>query len=106
MASLNFETIKGDTFYSVPFQINVNDTAQDLTGSNIRMQLRKECGGVIAFSPSITITNASAGEFRINEQIINCNSGNYMYDIEIAFANGVVKTWISGMFNVKCDITR
>ena len=76
------------------------------------MQLRKECGGKIYLSltsvasAGLTITNASQGRFKINNQIINIDSGVYLYDIEITFSNGEVKTWVSGEFNVKCDITR
>ena len=109
---LNFTHIKGDTFEEVPFQINYNDVALSLTGATIKMQLRKECGGKIYLSltsdgnAGLTITNASQGRFKINNQIINIDSGVYLYDIEITFSNGEVKTWISGEFNVKCDITR
>ena len=110
--NLNFETLKGDTFYEVPFQVNLNGSPLNLSGCIIKMQLRKECGGVIALSltsvanAGITITNASNGAFKINEQIIDCASGNYQYDIQVTFADNSVKTWIKGMFNVKCDITR
>jgi len=110
--SLNFQHIKGDTFEAVNFQINENGDALDLTDCVIKMQLRKECGGVIALSltsvanAGITITDAVAGEFKINNQIININSANYLYDIEITFPNDEVKTWISGQFSVICDITR
>jgi hypothetical protein len=110
--SLNFQHIKGDTFEAVNFQINENGDALDLAQAVIKMQLRKECGGVIALSltsvdnDGLTIVNTSSGEFKINEQIININSGNYLYDIEITFRTGVKKTWISGQFNVTCDITR
>lgn len=112
MSGLNFQHYKGDTFEAVNFQINENSSALDLTNCVIKMQLRKECGGVIALSltsvanAGITITNASAGQFKINKQIINCDAGNYAYDIQITFPDGVVKSWITGNFNVECDITR
>ena len=110
--SLNFQTIKGDTFEAVNFQININGSAYDLTDCIIKMQLRKECGSAIALSltsvddSGITIYDATNGNFRINEQIIDCASGVYNYDIEITFADGSKKTYISGVFNVTCDITR
>ena len=43
---------------------------------------------------------------RINKQIINIPEFNYLYDIEITFADGTVKTWVEGNFVIKCDITR
>ena len=91
--SLNFQNIKGDTFDQVNFEVKVNNVAVDLTGAVIRMQLRKEYGGVVGLSltsvgsAGITITNASSGLFKINEQIIDAPAYNYIYDIEIHFAS-------------------
>jgi hypothetical protein len=110
--SYNFTHIKGDTFDEMPFAIVKNSVALNLTGATIRMQLRSECGGLIALSltsvasAGITITNAVGGLFKINKQIINIASGNYAYDLEILFSDGTVKTWLSGEFLIECDITR
>jgi hypothetical protein len=110
--SYNFTHIKGDTFDEMPFAILKNAVAVNLTGAIIRMQLRSECGGLIALSltsvasAGITITNAVGGLFKINKQIINIASGNYAYDLEILFSDGTVKTWLSGEFLIECDITR
>jgi hypothetical protein len=110
--SYNFTHIKGDTFDEMPFAIVKNSVALNLTGATIRMQLRRECGGLIALSltsvasAGITITNAVGGLFKINKQIINIASGNYAYDLEILFSDGTVKTWLSGEFLIECDITR
>jgi hypothetical protein len=110
--SLNFSHIQGDTFEAVNFEVIKNGDALDLTGAVIRMQLRKECGGIpiLSFtsvaSAGLTITNAASGLFKINRQIINIAEFNYLYDIEITFSDLTVKTWISGNFLVQCDITR
>jgi hypothetical protein len=110
--SYNFTHIKGDTFEEVPFAIVKNNVVLSLTGAVIRMQLRAECGGLIDFnltsvaSAGITITNAAGGLFKINKQIINIASGMYEYDLQITFADGSVKTWLSGNFLIECDITR
>lgn len=110
--SLNFTHKRGDTFNEVPFEMLLNGVAIDLTDALIRMQLRKECGGIPVLSLTsvsdngITITDAVNGKFKINEQIIDINPFLYQYDIEIKFLDGVVKTWVSGTFNIICDITR
>ena len=110
--SLNFTHIKGDTFEAVNFAVVKNAVALNLTGATIKMQLKKECGGIpiLSFttvaSAGLTLTNAVGGLFKINKQIINIAEFNYVYDIEITFGNGDVKTWIDGDFIVKCDITR
>jgi hypothetical protein len=106
MKTLNLTTKRGDTFYSVPFQITINNTALDLTGSVIKMQLRKDAGTPIIYTPSLTITNATNGEFKIDEQIIDVCAGVYKYDIEITLANSEVHSWISGIFEITNDITR
>ena len=110
--SLNFQHKQGDTFKEVPFEILINSVALNLTGAVIKMQLRKECGGVIALnltsvaSAGLTITNAVNGLFKINKQIINIPEYNYLYDIQITLADGTVDTWVSGNFLINCDITR
>ena len=110
--SLNFSHIQGDTFEEVNFAVVKNSVALNLTGAVIKMQLKKECGGVpiLSFtsvaSAGLTITNAVGGLFKINKQIINIPEFNYLYDIEITFSDGTVKTWVEGNFVVKCDITR
>jgi len=110
--SLNFSHIQGDTFEAVNFAVVKNAVVLNLTGAVIKMQLKKECGGVAILSfttvasAGLTITNAAGGLFKINKQIINIPEYNYLYDIEITFADGSVKTWVEGNFVVKCDITR
>ena len=109
--ALNFTHTKGDTFNEVAFEVKKNGTAINLTGATIRMQLRKEYGGVVGLSltsvanAGITITDAVNGLFRINQQIINIPAFNYIYDIEFDF-DGIVKTYISGNFLILNDVTR
>jgi len=110
--ALDFTHIKGDTFDIVNFQMKVNNVALDLTGCILRMQIRKEYGGVIiksfttVASAGLTIQDAVNGLFKINKQIIDIPAFNYIYDIELDKADGTVKTYISGVFNVTNDVTR
>jgi hypothetical protein len=110
--ALDFTHIKGDSFEAVNFALLVNTVALNLTGCTLRMQLRKEYGGIVYLSltsvasAGITITNATTGLFRINKQIINIDANNYIYDIELIKADGTVKTYISGNFYVTNDVTR
>ena len=111
--SLQFTHIKGDTFDEVAFQLNINDAAVNLTGATIRMQLRKNYSDTAAAlsltsvaSAGITITNASAGQFKINTQIIDIPVYNYVYDIQITLSSGVVKTYVQGGFNITNEVTR
>jgi hypothetical protein len=109
---LNFQSIKGDTFNEVTFELLINEEPYSLVDAVIRMQLRKEYGGIPALSltsvdnAGLTITNAINGLFKINKQIINICPYNYLYDIEIEFGDGSIKTYISGNFLIKSDVTR
>lgn len=112
--SLQFKHKKGDTFDQVGFQVKINDVVVNLTGATIKMQLRKTYDDTVAAlsltsvgSAGITITNAANGEFKINTQIIDIEVYNYVYDIQITFADGTVKSsWISGGFNITNEVTR
>jgi len=109
---LNFQNIKGDTFEEVTFELLLNDAPYSLEDAIIRMQLRKEYGGIPVLSltsvanAGLTITDDVNGLFKINEQIIDICAYNYLYDIEIEFGDGTVKTYISGNFLIKNDVTR
>lgn len=106
MKTVNFTHKRGDTFYQTPINIKVNNVDLDLTDAVILMQLRKEPGGVIAFTPDLTITDAEGGDFQIDEQIINIPACRYQYDIQITLADDTVITWISGLFIINDDISR
>ena len=113
MSGLNFTHIKGDTFNQVAFELKIDTVAVNLTGAVIKMQLRKNANDVTpalsltsAGSAGITITAATLGQFKINEQIIDIPVDTYQYDIQITFASGVVKTYIAGSFNITPEITR
>jgi hypothetical protein len=111
--SLKFNHIKGDTFDEVAFQLKINNVAVSLTGATIRMQLRKcftDTFAALSFttvsSAGLTITNAAEGRFKINTQIIDIEVYNYLYDIQITLASGVVKTYVQGSFNILNEVTR
>ena len=111
--SLQFTHIKGDTFDEVAFQLKINDTAVNLTGAVIKMQLRKcytDTSAALSLtsvsSAGITITNAAEGRFKINTQIIDIEVYNYVYDIQITLSSGVIKTYVQGGFNITNEVTR
>jgi hypothetical protein len=105
-STLNFTTKRGDTFKQTDFQININTFPLDLTGGDVKIQLRKEPGGVVAYTPTLTIFDPTNGEFCIDEQIIDIQACNYRYDIQVTTEIGEVNTWVSGLFTITDDITR
>jgi hypothetical protein len=111
--SLQFSHIKGDTFDEVAFQLKINNTVVNLTGATIKMQLRKCYSDTTpalsltsVSSAGITITSPTTGEFKINTQIIDIEVYNYVYDIQITLASGVIKTYVQGGFNITNEVTR
>lgn len=111
--SLNFTHIKGDTFDAVNFEIKINSVIKDLTGAEIKMQLRKcytDTTAALSLSSvggsGITITSPTLGQFSINKQIIDIPAFDYLYDIQIKFANNDVKTYIAGNFTITPEVTR
>lgn len=110
--ALDFTHKKGDTFEEVNFQMLVNNNPLNLTGATLRMQLRKEYGGIVFLSltsvatAGLTITTPIDGLFKINKQIINLDAFNYIYDIELIKADGTIKTYINGNFSIINDVTR
>ena len=109
---MNFTHIKGDTFDEVAFSIKINNVAVNLTGATIKMQLKKNDNLLVPIlsltsvaSAGITITSPTNGLFKINSQIIDIEPFNYVYDIQLTLATGVVKTYVSGNFIISKDIT-
>ena len=112
-STLNFSHINGDTFDEVPIRIKIDGVNADFTDAIIRMQLRKKaCDLKAALSltsvanAGLTIIDAIEGLFKINQQIIDIDIYNYVYDIEIEFQDGTVKTYIRGNFNILSEVTR
>jgi len=105
-STLNFTTKRGDTFKQTDFQININTFPLDLTDGDVKIQLRKEPGGIVAYTPTITIFDPTNGEFCIDEQIIDIQACDYRYDIQVTLESGEVNTWVSGIFSITVDITR
>lgn len=101
---------KGDTFEALTFNYVVNGSPSDLTGAAILMDLRVTPQTAPALTLSvgsgITITDDTGGVFNIDKQIIDIAPAEYLYDIEITFASGDVKTWVSGNWTIFQDISR
>lgn len=112
------DTVASDTLPQVSFTLQSgpdedNLTPINLTGAIIRCQFRLNYDTPASFmlttvnSGGITITNASQGQFHIDEIFsLPLTAGIWLYDIEIEFANETVKTYIKGQINVLPEVTR
>ncbi len=102
--------VKGNTYRGTEFTIQVAGVAVNLTGCDIVMHLRLQPTHPTKYELSITsghisITDAAAGKFTLNEVKIDFPAGNYYYDCQITFPDESVKTFFGGRFPIIQNIT-
>lgn len=103
--------IRTTTFKEVLFNFKINGVNVDLTDYVIEMKVRKEYQGKIYLdftsvaNAGITITDAVNGNFKINTQIINVDSYNYIWDMKFTDGNGVSKIYFGGEFLIENNVT-
>lgn len=109
----NFEIEAGATFTRTITYKDSEDTAIDLTGADVRMQIRDSYGEgdplVSLSSPSSGITfTSNTGEFVITitaTQTDNLNVRQGVYDIEIEYQSGTVERVLEGRVKVSPQVT-
>lgn len=100
-----------DTFEGFDVTVKINTVALDLTGALIRMQMRIDSSAtpIKEFNSDvdggITITDAAAGKFTFDEQIIDVPAQQYFYDIQIELADDKVYTFLRGNWTIIQDYT-
>lgn len=98
---------RGDTFeLTCSLENGGNDV--DITGWTVAAQLRKTDDTLVQ-AMTITVTNASAGEFTItaaNTETDDWPLGNLDIDVEFTEASGAVSSSETFTINVIKDITR
>ena len=109
-AQYNVQIWRNDTWAQV-FTITANNVAVNLTGSTITIQVRKTASAstvdltLSTADSSITIGGASSNQITLNKQV-TIAAGSYLYDMNVAFPSGEVKTYVWGTFFVQEDITK
>jgi hypothetical protein len=100
---------KGDTFNAITFTIKEDAVAVDLTGAAIKMDFRKVSATgdpqqSMSIGSGITIVNDVGGIFKLDSFINNWAAQTYVYDAEITFADGSIKTYFKGSLKVEQDV--
>jgi hypothetical protein len=109
-AQYNIQLWRNDSWVQT-FAITADNVAVDLTGSTITIQVRKTANATavdLSLSTGgngITIAGASNNQIVLNK-VVNIAAGNYLYDMNVTFPSGVVKTYVWGTFLVQEDITK
>ena len=115
-ATYNFpEHIRGDTFKGVDFVMESNSLPLNLVGATIKSQFRPKrnqfdlAWEFSTTAGSIVIQGASNNIIHFNDKPgteMKVRPEVYLYDIEITFPSGLIKTYISGTFTVIDDVTK
>jgi len=107
------DQLRGDTWpgFSSIVITTGNNTPVSLSGASIKMQFREDIDSPVALELStensgVVIVNPVIGEFKVPPTIIDIPFGEYNYDIQVTFADGTVKTYVTGSWNIIADITQ
>ena len=104
----------GDTFNGIRLTCtrtsNGTTSPIDLTGALINLKVKKEsCFEPIidiSVDSGITLEDATNGVLRIDALLVpSVSSFAYLYDLQFTFTNGVVQTYLKGIFPIESDIT-
>lgn len=108
MAAIEYniaDAVENTTFVGVQFTVTVNASALDLTGAEIRMNVKRKGkpnaqNYELKTGSGLTITNAANGVFTLDEQIINIPAGSWKYDITFYLLDGSVHNYIKGDWTI------
>ncbi len=109
-AQYNVKIWRNDT-WSQTFAILADTTPVDLTGCTILIQVRPAPASasvvltLTSANSSISIGGANRNQITLNK-IVDVAAGSYVYDMNVTFPSGEVKTYIWGNFIVQEDITK
>jgi hypothetical protein len=105
---LDIQIWRNDTWQQV-FTLLADTTPINLSGATVYIQVRKGCGGTLALTltngSGVTIGGASNNQITVSK-LVNIDKGNYVYDLQVTFSGGVVKTYLEGDFIVYDDVTK
>ena len=77
-----------------------------VTGDTVKFTVRRKENDVITFQKTVTaFTDGNALVEVLPADTVGKEPGRYVYDVEITFADGDVKTPAKGTYNLKGDVT-
>lgn len=99
---------QGDTFVGLRFTVTQNDVAKDLTGATITMTFllqgrRNSSQETLTLGSGLTLVDGPTAVFDMDEQDINWTAGEYWYECEIIYSDGLIKTTHEGSFTIVVD---
>lgn len=108
-AKHDIKTWRNDTL-AINYELSIDGQPIDLSGATVRMQVRPDYGSntlSLAFTEGdgITVTGTSHNMIEI-KKLVTIASGQYVYDLEVQYSNGDVKTYVKGNFIIQEDSTK
>lgn len=109
-AQYNIKIWRNDT-WAQTFALLADTTPIDLSGSTILIQIRPTPASesvVLTLSTAtntITIGGANRNQITLNKKV-EVTAGSYVYDMNVTFPSGEVKTYLWGNFIVSEDISK
>jgi hypothetical protein len=109
-AQYNVKIWRNDS-WAQTFAILADTTPIDLSGSTILIQVRPTpSSSTIALELSTDDSSISIGSITMNQitlnKIVDVPAGAYVYDMNVTFPSGEVKTYLWGNFIVSEDISK
>lgn len=108
-ANKNWQIPRGDTFAEV-VRWRANGALVDLTGYRADLVVKDRDGTTVlsasstGVSPKITIGGA-AGTITFDVDTSAVTPGEYLYDLQVVYPSGRVRTLLAGLFEVLADVT-
>lgn len=115
-STVNFETIRGDSFTKSVEVTHQDQPAFDYTGTTILMQVKsdsEDSTALLEATPTPTIPGPGEMAFTIEFTAAEIGGlpvtppqSEFVYDIEFTLPDSTVRTYLSGKFVVYADVSR
>lgn len=105
----NIQAYRNDTLQYVITITDEAGAAISLATAAVKMEVRTKADGEVLLTltegDGLTVGGAGNNIVTISKVVAIDDCGSYYYDLQAAFASGVVSTYIRGAFTVIKDIT-
>jgi hypothetical protein len=108
MAAVTYDIadhVTNTTFVGVQFTVTVNSVAVDLTGAEIKMNVKprdfkNSVNYEFGVGTGLTLTTPASGIFTLDEQVITIPAGNWKYDVTFYLSDGSIHNYIKGEWTI------
>ncbi len=108
---IDYEVWQGDTWLPGTITASLNGTPINFTGYSAKMEIRhaisREIVLTLTSTPAFGITLSSAGVITLSMTAAQTSAllGEYVYDLQITYPSGTIRTYTYGTITVYLDAT-